>query len=435
MTIPFRSTVPSLANERASSLPFHWEAADRSLDALSGQVATFVRATIGGATIGANGGVAQTAHSQPQWESVLDPVLGTHRLGLLLNPPRTNRVLRSEDFSATWSDVGLPTVAIGRTLGDLTLTTLGDDAAGALEGKTQVITLSGNATKAVGVYVAKGAATSSVLRLRDTTAGANRLLAAITWSGETPSVAMTTGTFLGQRYLGEGVWELQFLSTSATAANTNQIEIYPATDAALATAATGTILVGGAWVFNLVRPGGYIKTTSSTAAADGDVLTWPFALPRRRVWLYLAFTELGSFAAPSSGQGYAAIGGISGTGLGFYPGFGVGYTAFHRVAGSGPSAALSGSFGTFGQFIELLATMGTDGTPTLTVARNGVEVGSQVGASAPADMTTAFSSSLIRLGAWDADPVDNVGGAAYHTLKAGEYGLGTPTMARVRGYR
>lgn len=191
--------------------------------------------------------------------------------GLLVEEGRTNLCQRSEDFSTVWANVGTPTLSAGSTTaGILSLSLLGDDSGAALEGKTQTVTFTGDAVKAVSVFVKKGTATSSVVRLRDTTAGADRLLAAVTWSGAVPVVTMTTGTDMTgtPEQLGStGIYRLLFATTSVTAANTNSLQVYPATDAALATAATGNIEIGGVQAEDGVMPTSYIQTPGSATVA------------------------------------------------------------------------------------------------------------------------------------------------------------------------
>lgn len=431
----FWAATPSRGGDALSSLPLSWDSADRSLDALSGQVGTFIRAGIGGAMIDAAGRVAHARHSQARWDVVRDPITGRTRPGLLLEPARTNLVVRSEDFSTGWSDIGTPTlVAASLTAGDLVLSTLGDDNGAGLEGKSQVVPFTGNAVKGVSLFVAPGTSTSSVLRLRDTTAAANRLLAAITWSGTTPVVTMTTGVFIGQRELAEGIWELRFQTTSVTAANTNQIEIYPATTAALATANTGTIRVGGVAAYSSQIARDYLKTVGSAVAASAETLTWPFLLPRRRIWMYLALTELGGNLQEGGSAGLASVGDILGTGAGFYnSSLSARYAGFHNLGGSAITIA-SLIPGSYGDLVELLLTMTAAGRPSITVARNGVVIGTQTAGSDPADMTTPYTGAIARLGSF-ADATYVSGGAAYHALKVGEYGLSTPTLERARGYR
>jgi hypothetical protein len=150
---------------------------------------------------------------------------------------------------------------------------LGDDAAGTLEGYSQSITFASSAAKALSCFVRKGTSTSSVIRLRDTTAGANRLLATVTWSGNVPSVSMTAGQHYGSVALAGDVYRLLFQSTSVTHTNTNQIEIYPATTSGLAVANTGTLYVGGVQALENVRCGSYFKTTTGGGQAALDYIT------------------------------------------------------------------------------------------------------------------------------------------------------------------
>lgn len=199
--------------------------------------------------------------------------------GYLSEPASTNLVLRSEDFSAAWAAVGTPTrSAAAKTCGALNMDLIGDDSAAALEGYTQTITYTGNATKTVSLFVAQGTSTSAVIRLRDTTAPADRLLAVITWSAAgVPTSTMTTGTLTSTTAYPDGVWRIDYLTTAVTAANTNSLEVYPATDAALAVANTGYIYVGGVQSENAILASSYIATAAATVTRAIDSLTYPIA--------------------------------------------------------------------------------------------------------------------------------------------------------------
>lgn len=214
-------------------------------------------------------------------EGVFEPGLDINGFG------HTNVCLRSEDFS-NWTDIGTPTLTSGaKRCGDLVLDLLGDDAAGTLEGKKRVVAFTANAVKAIGIRVAQGTSTSSVIRLRDTTAGANRLLMAITWSAGVPAVAATTGSYLGKTRMFDGTWALFFQATSVTAANNNELEVYPATNAALTVASTGTLYVGGVQAENATACGSYVKTTTASATdviADASVT---IAFPPQDLTIYV----------------------------------------------------------------------------------------------------------------------------------------------------
>lgn len=243
--------------------------------ARGGQVATFTRATSAWTNL-STGNIGLVATGNPR--SYYSPT-GAY-LGYLAEGARTNLCQRGEDFSAVWTDVGTPTLSADTTtIGALNLSTVGDDSAAALEGKIQTVTFTGDAVKAVSLYVKQGTSTSSVIRVRDTSAPADRLLAAITWSGSVPVVTMTTGTDLTgtpAQQGSSGVYRLMFATTSVTAANTNSLEIYPATDAILGVAAVGTIQVGGVQAEDALFPSSLIRTPgSATVTRNADVLSYP----------------------------------------------------------------------------------------------------------------------------------------------------------------
>ena len=237
-------------------------------------VPTFTRATTA-TTVLSTGLIGSVASGTAR--SYYDPATLVYQ-GYLAEGARTNLCLRSEDFTLAWAAVGTPTNSGTTTCGIVTLQQIGDDSAAALEGYTQTITFTADATKSISILVSQGTSTSSIIRLRDTTAPADRLLAAVTWSGAVPVVTMTTGTDLTgtpQQYGTSGVYRLSFLTTSVTAANTNSLQVYPATDAALEVSNTGTIYAGGVQAEDAVFTSSYIPTAAATVARNADALTYP----------------------------------------------------------------------------------------------------------------------------------------------------------------
>ena len=235
-------------------------------------------------------GVARTAHY------ILPTGATTPIQTLLTEPQASNLCLQSEDFSLTWSAIGTPVLTAGTsTASGVSLSTVEDDDAAALEGYSQVITFTGNAVKVVSLYVKQGTSTSSVVRLRQTSGtAADRLLATITWSAGVPVVTMTTGTFLRTTALVDGVYRVMLRTTSVTAAETNQIELYPATDNTLSVANTGTLLMGGVQVGNAEFVSSYIKTTTTTATRQQDVLYWSDAdFTPRALTVYVRGVNIG----------------------------------------------------------------------------------------------------------------------------------------------
>lgn len=265
--------------ERASGLLFAFGVDDMSPTLVTGQTLALTRAT-GRTVFDQTGRVSHIAHSQWPWSMVYNSAEATWEPTLDVRPATTNLCLQSENFGTTWAAISTPTrTAAALTVGDVALDLLSDTSAAALQGYSQVVTFTGNAVKAASFFSAPGTNTSLVVRLRDVTGAANRLLATITWTGGVPTVTMTTGTNIGVIACANGAYRFQFQTTSVTAANTNQLEVYPATTAALAVANTGTAYVGGVQVENQPAPGPYVKRTTATATSNFDIISTPVAIP------------------------------------------------------------------------------------------------------------------------------------------------------------
>lgn len=240
--------------------------------------ATFTRTTAK-TTVLSTGLIGNIASGSPA--SRYDPATQAYQ-GFFREQIFTNICLQSEDFATTWTTIGSPTITpASATCGTVSLSTLDDTSALELQGVTQTIAgLSGDAVKAFAIFFKEGTSASSVFRIRDTTAGADRLLGAITWSGGVPTVTMTTGTLVQTSglYGASGVYRAEVLTTSVTAANTNVLELYPATDAALTVLSTGTVIMGGAQLQNNTDcPRSYVKTTTASVTVNTDALGYPSA--------------------------------------------------------------------------------------------------------------------------------------------------------------
>lgn len=207
------------------------------------------------------------------------PVIAANTLkGYLSEGQRINLCLQSQTMS-TWTDISTPTItSANKNYGALVLDLLGDDDALVSEGKSRVVTFTGNAQKSVSVFIKKGTATKSDIKLRDTTALADRLNVEVTWSGTVPVLNFVTGTQEREAELfKDDVYRIFCLTTSVTAANGNQIECYPASDNMLSITDTGDINIGGFQVEDALFASSYIPTTTTTATRNLDALTYPFA--------------------------------------------------------------------------------------------------------------------------------------------------------------
>lgn len=283
-----------------------------------------------------------------------------------LEGTRTNLVLRSEDFSAAWAAINTPVLSGTDTSSGISLGGVDDNDGAAAEGYSQTITFTGNATKTIAVEFKKDTSISSVIRLRDTTAGADRLLAVITWSGTTPVITMTTGTnFLGsgaeQTY--PGIWRAYFTTTSVTAANTNSLQVYPATDSALAGAASGKLYLGGVQAENATFPSTYIKTLAGTVIRAADQFKVTSVFQPMAASYYVRFIELGSVGTVNTKVFY--LGNDAGTGARIYiESSGTFYRAIYTDGTTTKTATLAVA-PTYGQVVELLLTITSAGVITL----------------------------------------------------------------------
>jgi hypothetical protein len=188
---------------------------------------------------------------------------------LLVDRTRINLV-SSDDFSAGWTSAGTPVITTGVSdpAGGTAAYTIADDDVVVQEYKVRTLTFTGNAVKAV-VFVVRfntmASAGNQGLQLWDDTAGALRLQLDISaWSNGAPTVAASTGTYLGKRHIGNGYWALYAQSSLVTAANTNRLIVVPA----LTLTATGAIDVYRANAYNAVDPPLSILDASETMNYD-----------------------------------------------------------------------------------------------------------------------------------------------------------------------
>lgn len=278
---------------------------------VDGVLGTFARAGKKTA-VDCNGRVYTVPYGVPAHYHLYSAALSTWvPVGPLLERAGTNLVTSSEDHTGTgWSAIGTPTrVANARRCGAVTLELIGDDAAGTLEGYSQTVAFTGDGTKGYTVFISQGSSASSVLRVRDTDASADRLLCVITWSAGAPVLTFTAGAAIltvGERLQdadGNRVYRLWLAPTGVVAANTNVLQVYPATDSALAVTGTGTLYIGGHMAENdataALRPSSYIPTTTLAASRVIDSLTFPWLRTPVDMTAYLDVVGFGSFSAPN----------------------------------------------------------------------------------------------------------------------------------------
>jgi hypothetical protein len=362
---------------------------------------TFTRSGTVGSRTNSAGLLRGTAANVPRREHLWtegDYAIATRpdTAGLLLEPARTN-LASSDNFDSGWTSSGSPVITSGITdpTGGSSAYRIADDAAGASEEKTLTVTFTGNAVKSC-VFVVREAtmATSGVQRLYlfDSSAAAYRLQLDISaWVAGVPTVAATTGTFMGKRYVGNGYWAIYGESTSVTAANTNFLGIQPAVTAA----ATGSIDVYRANAYNALTPAWSILDASESLVAD----TWyaPYtALPMAHSG-YVRFTD-GMQPTWDANYRVLQIGDAddNAPALKLYRTSGVDSYTMNWVTSAGSVTSAVDLNPAWGDDIELFWTQTAAGVVTLYGRKNSGSITSGSASSALA-LTASFSAQRLYL--------------------------------------
>lgn len=177
----------------------------------------------------------------------------------LINQP-TQLVTDPENFGA-WGTAG----TIVRTAGQAdpfggTGAYLLDSNASGTDRLTQNVSFTGDATKAISLFVRAGTSTSSAIALFNGAVFRGR--AEILWAGGVPSLSASTGTpqLFSIIPFGSSWYWLAIGVNGVVAADTNQFLIYPDDIAGL-----GTVYVFGANAWNNATPAGYIGPSHPTA--------------------------------------------------------------------------------------------------------------------------------------------------------------------------
>lgn len=325
---------------------------------------------------------------------------------LLLERASTNLVAYSVAFGS-WTAVNSPTLTGSQAdpLGTTTATNISDTGGATQEYVKITPTFTGNAAKAVSVFLKAGttqAAGGSYVQLTDTTATADRLLAVVTWVNGAPSVAMTTGTYIGaKRYTG-GWYRLLFQTTSVTAANTNVMQLLPAGVAAQ----TGDLNIFGAQAEDSLTPSSYIPTAGSTVARVVDRLTFPAPYKVQTMTVYLRFVDWGVGTYVSSTNYLLSLGNTGSTASRFAVFRTSAGTIQAQVSGVATATTAQVTLGsTFGQIVELVATFrvtGTAATAQVQAAVNGT-LSAATAVTSAAAVNDGFLSTILSL--------NNLGGA------------------------
>lgn len=358
---------------------------------------------------------------------VLNTVTGLYERTTLIEKASTNICIQAEDLGVTWSAVGTPSrSAAAHTASGVTLDLIGDNDGGALEGYSQTISpgFTGDAAKAVSFFIKQfTGGISTIIRLRDTSAGVDRLLGAVAWSGGVPSVTTSAGTYRGYEALADGTYRVLFSTASVTAANSNTLTIYPASTLALAVAETGEVYVGGFQAEDSTYPTSYKKTTTSAAARSADLLSFPFTTVPQNMTVYVKFIERGQILQTDSRVLQIGAGNNSVPRLVIREASGF-YRVDHETAVAQVLSAQAAA-PAMGNTVELRAVLGSDGSVICGQSINGAAE-TIAATSAGLTLSSAWSDTLLWLGQLNGAS----GGAnAFLSVKVAK---GTKTLTEMR---
>lgn len=391
---------------------------------------TFTRAAPDAYYLDRNGVLRKATTNVPRF-TYLDPLSsGTKHPYYSLEDTRTNICLQSSNFGTTWVAAGTPTrTPAAHTASGVTLDLIGDDDAGAAESYSQTIAFTGNAVKAVSIHVKQGSSVATFLRVRDDTAGVNRLAMLVTWTAGLPAVAVTTGTYVGYETLADGVFRLLLLTTTITAASTHRVFVYPASaSVGPSNTETGTLYAGGVQIENSLFHSSYIPTTTATVTRARDVASIPFPHPPQALTVYYRGVERGTVIDLTArnllqiGAGAGMLSAVLG------PNAGDGRYVFHAGGLSGAIMGV-GAFPTYGQLFEIRATLTAAGVFSINQSINlAAEVAGSTTGSTP--ILSAWGSQLLYLNANEG--TTETGHAAIDTIAVVK---GFPTLTELRALR
>jgi hypothetical protein len=202
------------------------------------------------------------------------------------------------------------------------------------------------------------------------------------------------------------------------AANTNRIEIYPATGAALSTAGTGDINIGAVQTTNNPYP-----TSYGTVARNADTLSFPFSWAPQEMTVYVKFIELGSIIVTATRILQISTNSQARLQIQNNAGF---YRATHNNGSASVTSTLLAA-PTYGQLVELRVTLGSDGKVQIGQALDGGSETTAAQSAANALATAWGGSSLLYLNQDHA--AANMGAAGIQCIR---FAAGTKTLAEMR---
>lgn len=326
----------------------------------------------------------------------------------LVEAARNQLVPDPENFG-NWTAVGPPVLTAGQAdpFGGTAAYLINDNSAVASEYIVETVTFTGDATKALAIFVKAGTAAINTIDLFDATAIVKRIQLTITWTAGVPAPAITGGggSVTAENW-GGGWYRLLITANSVVAANTNQIRMFPAQDAGAGP--TGTTYFFGVNAWNQLYPASY--QGPSLAARSGDVFYRTFSYIQQPLFIHRKWVSRGT---PKTFQARSAIGNAAhgGSRVHIISGdTGQYYFESYNAANVG-LATTSTPNDAYGDIWEFLGMLNSDGSVAARYIRNG---GGEIALTPSAGRTLD--------GYWGTGPSDSIfvepGGAGLVTTYA-----------------
>lgn len=261
-------------------------AAEQALTAVTGQAATFSRASTKTA-LDANGAVRIVPHSLPAFQWTLDPVSGLMTPGVLLEGARTNATIYSEQLdNAAWVKTEATVTANAATApnGTLTADKLVESVTAAVEHYVDYPVIpawTDSTTQSASIYV-KAAGRTFISMVSLNKAG----VFVRTWFNlTTGAVGTKNHPAASMTALTNGWYRCDIQIDAGVGATVRRVVVEMNTaDNTLAyngDGASGVYLWGAQHEVDKAFASSYIPTTTIAVARTADVLSWPFlALPQ-----------------------------------------------------------------------------------------------------------------------------------------------------------
>ncbi len=336
-------------------------------------------------------------------------------------------LVSSDNFDSGWSDEGgAPTVATTTDpAGGSTAYSITDSDGSAARGKKLTCSFTDDGTKGIVFVVRDRTAPSSGGQQIGVKEGSTwRMLLTITWSNGVPSVTATNGTYLGQRYVGNGYYAIYGAAPSVDASETNTIQLFPAATASQ----TGAFDVYRVNAYNAVVPQYSIQSASVTSTVE--TFYTDFVAPPQAMTVYAKFQDAGSLAQGAT-RGIVHIGGTSATSGARFQ-ITVPSTSAYRVGYSdgttGISSDITSSAAVWSSTVELRGVLTAAGSLVAGQSLNGgtETLGDAVTTPGSVPLPSAWSGQRIYIGS-RATVSQGVG--VYQAIKVAR---GEKTMAQMR---